>query len=101
MNETKVKSLEDIVTITIEKVFEVLKRDYVLVPKEEWKELQTYDRKVLETLKGFEKPVSLDLLTHETGIEKVRLCKKLRVLEKFGKVKCVTKKVTSYWRIIE
>ena len=98
MKELRIKTLEDIVTITIEKTLEVLQRDYVLVPKEEW---GTYDRKILEALKKLGKPISLDLLTHETGIDKPRLCKKLKVLEKFGKVKCVTKKVTSYWRIID
>ena len=98
MKELKIKSLEDIVTFTIEKTIDILHRDYVLVPREEW---GTYDRKILDTLKKFNKPVSLDLLTHETGIEKPRLCKKLRILEKFGKVRCVTKKVTSYWKSIE
>ena len=98
MEELRIKSLEDIVTITIEKVFEVLERDYVLVPRGEW---GTYDRKILNTLKKLDKPVSLDLLTHETGIEKPKLCKKLRILEKYGKVRCVTKKVTSYWKVTE
>jgi len=98
MEESRIKSLEDIVTITIEKTIDVLKRDYVLVPKEEW---ETYDRKILETLKKFDKPISIDYLAHETGIEKPILCKKLKLLEKYGKTRCVTKKVTSYWKVIE
>lgn len=101
MKELRIESLEDIITITVEKVFKILQRDYVLVPKEECEELKTYDRKILETLKKFERPISLDHLSHETGIEKARLCKKLKTLEKFGKVRCVTKKVTSYWRITD
>ena len=98
MEELRLKNLDDIVKLTIEKVFEVLQRDFVLVPREEW---GTYDRKIMETLKKFDKPVSLELLAHESGIEKPKVCRKLRILEKYGKVRCVTKKVTSYWKFIE
>ena len=98
MKESEIKSLEDIVTFTIERTIDILKKDYVLVPREEW---GTYDRKIMDTLKKFDRPVSLELLAHESGIEKPKLCKKLKILEKFGKVRCVTKKVTSYWKVID
>jgi len=98
MEELRIKNLEEIVTFTIKKTIEILEKKFVLVPKEEW---EIYDRKILGTLKKFDKPVSIDYLAHETGIEKPRLCKKLKILEKYGKVKCVTKKVTSYWKIID
>ena len=101
MKELRIKSFEEIVTITVEKVLEVLQRDFVLVPRKEWEKLNTYDRKILEALKKFDKPLSLEHLVHETEIEKTRLCKKLKTLQKFGKVRCVTKKVVSYWKIIE
>ena len=101
MEELKFKSFEDIVTVTVERTLEILTKDYVLVPRKEWEKSNTYDRKILETLKKFDKPVSLEHLVYETGIEKTRLCKKLKTLQKFGKVRCVTKKVVSYWKIIE
>jgi predicted Rossmann fold nucleotide-binding protein DprA/Smf involved in DNA uptake len=68
---------------------------------EEAKRIGSTDEEILYTLKKFDKPVSLDLLVHETGIEKTRLCKKLNTLQKFNKVKCMTKKIVSYWKIIE
>ena len=100
MTESEFKSLEDVVKTTVEKVLERLEKDFVLVPKKEWKEFKNYDKKILNTLKNFDEPISLDYLSHETGIDKARLCKKLKILEKFGKVRCVTKKVTSYWKVI-
>ena len=96
MEESRFKSLDDIVRFTIEKVLETIKKDFILVPKEEW---GTYDRRIMDALRKFDKPVSLEFLAHECGIEKPRLCKKLRLLEKYGKVRCVTKKISSYWKV--
>lgn len=59
------------------------------------------DEEILYTLRRFDRPVSLDLLVYKTSIDKTRLCKKLKSLQKFGIVRCVTKKVVSYWKIIE
>lgn len=101
MEELRIKNLEDIVTFTIEKVFEILQRNFVLVPRKEWEKSKTYDTKIIENLKKFDKPISLEHLAHETGIEKTRLCKKLKILQKFGKVRCVTKKIVSYWKVSE
>ena len=68
---------------------------------EEAKKIGWIDEKILYTLKRLDKPVSLDLLVYKTGIDKTRLCKKLKTLQKFGKVRCVTRKIVSYWKIIE
>ncbi len=51
---------------------------------------ESYDKVIVNTLKSVNVPVPLNLLSFLTGIEKSRLCKCLKSLQKFGLVSKAT-----------
>ena len=60
---------------------------------------EAYDRVILKLMREFEEPMSIDLISFMTGIDKPRCCKVLKRLEKKWKlVRRVTTAKVSYYR---